>query len=109
MIETYGLTHLALGVRDLDRTLAFYSRVFGSVPVYQSADFLQLQTPGTAASSKPSLTLGYPCNADRIPVCNRGSSTADPGQIVMEHQHIDVPVAPARDGRANSRIPQHRT
>ena len=43
----------------------------------------QLQTPGTPASAAPSLTLEYPCTADSIPVCNRGSATADPGQIVM--------------------------
>jgi catechol 2,3-dioxygenase-like lactoylglutathione lyase family enzyme len=29
MIPTYGLTHLNLAVRDLDRTLWFYEQVFG--------------------------------------------------------------------------------
>ncbi len=47
MIDTYGLTHVALNVRDLDRTFAFYHAVFGAVEVYRGADFLQLQTPGT--------------------------------------------------------------
>jgi catechol 2,3-dioxygenase-like lactoylglutathione lyase family enzyme len=47
MIRTYGLTHLALAVRDLDRAAAFYQRVFGMVTVYRDAGFVQLQTPGT--------------------------------------------------------------
>ena len=29
MIETYGLTHINLAVRNLDRALRFYDRVFG--------------------------------------------------------------------------------
>ena len=29
MIQTQGLTHIHLVVRDLDRALAFYTRVFG--------------------------------------------------------------------------------
>ena len=47
MIETYGLTHLALAVRDLDRSLAFYQAVFGMVEVYRGEDFVQAQTPGS--------------------------------------------------------------
>ena len=47
VIATYGLTHVALNVRDLDRTFAFYHAVFGAVEVYRGDDFLQLQTPGT--------------------------------------------------------------
>src|ERR1700738_1966967 len=29
MVQTYGLTHLNLAVRDLGRTLLFYEQVFG--------------------------------------------------------------------------------
>jgi catechol 2,3-dioxygenase-like lactoylglutathione lyase family enzyme len=47
MLDTYGLTHLALAVTDLDRSLDFYRNVFGSVVVYQDEGFVQLQTPGT--------------------------------------------------------------
>jgi predicted enzyme related to lactoylglutathione lyase len=32
MIVTRGLTHIHLMVRDLDRSLAFYKRVFGLDP-----------------------------------------------------------------------------
>jgi catechol 2,3-dioxygenase-like lactoylglutathione lyase family enzyme len=46
MIRTYGLTHVALGVRDIDRSAAFYKKVFGAVEVYRQDGFVQLQTPG---------------------------------------------------------------
>ena len=45
-VSTYGLTHLALGVKNPDRAFAFYSRVFGMVAVYREIDFIQAQTPG---------------------------------------------------------------
>ncbi len=47
MIKTYGLTHVAVAVRDPQRTARFYQDVFGCVEVYKSDDFVQLQTPGT--------------------------------------------------------------
>ena len=47
MIPTYGLTHLALAVRDLDRSAAFYRGVLGAVEVYRDGGFVQLQTPGS--------------------------------------------------------------
>ena len=46
MIKTYGLTHVALAVRDVDRSAKFYRRVFGAVQVYRQDGFAQLQTPG---------------------------------------------------------------
>ncbi len=47
MIPTYGLTHVALAVRDVDRAAAFYQNVFGAIEVYRGDGFVQLQTPGT--------------------------------------------------------------
>jgi catechol 2,3-dioxygenase-like lactoylglutathione lyase family enzyme len=35
MIKTYGLTHLALTVRDVERSFRFYQQVFGAVKVYR--------------------------------------------------------------------------
>ena len=46
MVRTFGLTHLALGVEDVERAFGFYESVFGMVAVYRSADFVQAQTPG---------------------------------------------------------------
>ena len=47
MIKTYGLTHLALGVEDPERSLIFYQKVLGVVPIYREPDFIQAQTPGS--------------------------------------------------------------
>ena len=47
MVKTYGLTHVAVAVADLDRASDFYKNVFGSVVVYRSAEMVQLQTPGS--------------------------------------------------------------
>lgn len=44
--KTYGLTHIAMAVKDLDRTLAFYQKVFDVKVMYQQDDFLQVTTPG---------------------------------------------------------------
>jgi len=46
MVRTFGLTHLVLGVEDVERAFGFYESVFGMVAVYRNADFLQAQTPG---------------------------------------------------------------
>ena len=46
-MKTHGLTHVALAVRDPRRSLAFYRRVIGVVPVYMEEDSIQAQTPGT--------------------------------------------------------------
>lgn len=46
-VPTYGLTHLALAVEDPVRSLQFYREVVGCVPVYESDDFVQAQTPGS--------------------------------------------------------------
>lgn len=47
MIRTYGLTHIALAVRDSARAARFYERVFGAVEVFRDGGFVQLQTPGS--------------------------------------------------------------
>jgi len=45
-VKTFGLTHIALAVRDVDRASAFYRSVFGAVEMYRQEGFVQLQTPG---------------------------------------------------------------
>lgn len=46
-VKTHGLTHIALAVRDPERSLRFYQDVFGAVPVYRQPGFIQAQTPGS--------------------------------------------------------------
>jgi catechol 2,3-dioxygenase-like lactoylglutathione lyase family enzyme len=46
MVRTFGLTHLALTVKDVERAFGFYESVFGMVAVYRRDDFVQAQTPG---------------------------------------------------------------
>ena len=46
MVRTFGLTHVALAVRDAERAFAFYRDVFGMVAVYRESGFIQAQTPG---------------------------------------------------------------
>jgi catechol 2,3-dioxygenase-like lactoylglutathione lyase family enzyme len=46
MIKTYGLTHMAIAVRDPARAYAFYRAVLGMEAVYTESDFIQAQTPG---------------------------------------------------------------
>jgi catechol 2,3-dioxygenase-like lactoylglutathione lyase family enzyme len=46
-VQHYGLTHVALAVRDVKRSLAFYKKVLGVVSVYEDERSIQAQTPGT--------------------------------------------------------------
>jgi catechol 2,3-dioxygenase-like lactoylglutathione lyase family enzyme len=47
MVKTYGLTHIALAVKDAKRSFEFYRKVFGVVKVYDQDGFIQAQTPGS--------------------------------------------------------------
>ncbi len=43
---TYGLTHLAISVKDVEKTMRFYTAVFDMEVMYQEKDMIQLTTPG---------------------------------------------------------------
>lgn len=47
MITTYGLTHIALKVKNITTSLFFYQQVFGVQIMYQKPGFAQVQTPGS--------------------------------------------------------------
>lgn len=47
MIRTHGLTHIALAVRDPEKSFDFYEKVFGMKAVYREKNFIQAQTPGS--------------------------------------------------------------
>jgi catechol 2,3-dioxygenase-like lactoylglutathione lyase family enzyme len=47
MVKTFGLTHVAVAVRDVKRASKFYRSVLGAVEVYSHDGFVQLQTPGS--------------------------------------------------------------
>ena len=46
-VRTYGLTHIALAVKDPKRSATFYASVFGAKAVYADANVVQVQTPGS--------------------------------------------------------------
>lgn len=46
-VRTHGLTHVAIAVRDPQRSLRFYRAVLGVVPVFEGDAFVQAQTPGS--------------------------------------------------------------
>jgi catechol 2,3-dioxygenase-like lactoylglutathione lyase family enzyme len=45
--ETYGLTHLAILVSDVRRTVQFYQDVFHAEVMYQEKTWAQVRTPGS--------------------------------------------------------------
>jgi catechol 2,3-dioxygenase-like lactoylglutathione lyase family enzyme len=47
MIQTQGLTHIHLMVRDLERSAKFYKEVFGMTELFREGDMVFLNTPGS--------------------------------------------------------------
>ena len=46
MIKTHGLNHVSLSVADPERSLAFYSKLFGVREYHRDADSIQALGPG---------------------------------------------------------------
>jgi catechol 2,3-dioxygenase-like lactoylglutathione lyase family enzyme len=47
MIRTYGLTHVALAVRDVNASSRFYRSILGAAEIFNDGVFVQLQTHGS--------------------------------------------------------------
>jgi catechol 2,3-dioxygenase-like lactoylglutathione lyase family enzyme len=62
-VKTHGLSHVALAVTDLDRTLAFYRSVFGVKEYFRNETTVQVLGPGpfdVLAFEKRSAGVGVP-------------------------------------------------
>jgi predicted enzyme related to lactoylglutathione lyase len=46
-VLTLGMTHIALKVKDIERTIQFYQHVFNVRIMYRKANFAQVTTPGS--------------------------------------------------------------
>ena len=46
MVRTYGLTHIALEVKNVERSFRFYQQVLGVYATYKGEGFIQFETPG---------------------------------------------------------------
>jgi catechol 2,3-dioxygenase-like lactoylglutathione lyase family enzyme len=79
MIRTYGLTHIALAVRDVDASSRFYRSILGAVEVYNDGTVVQLQTPG---SRDVFVLEQQPAHAGKAgAVMHFGFRLVDPGDI----------------------------
>jgi len=47
MIKTLEPSHISLPVKDVNRSLLFYQKVFGVKKMYRPAEFIKVQTPGS--------------------------------------------------------------
>ncbi len=45
--KTHGLTHIALAVKDVKRSVKFYQQVFGAAVMYLKEGWAQIQTPNS--------------------------------------------------------------
>lgn len=105
--KTYGLTHLAVVVTDVERTLLFYSEVFGMEVMYHEKNFIQLTTPGCndilVFEEKPNPQIGHsagishfgfrlrdPTDIDTIvaKVVEAGGQIVDQGEFVPGSPYV---------------------
>src|SRR5687767_9018994 len=96
MVETYGLTHIALAVSDLTRPTRFYQQLLGAQVVYRDAAFVQLQTPGT----RDVIVLEH-----KPKPAGKAGGVAHFGFRLRRAEDIDLAIAAAR--AAGGRIKSH--
>jgi catechol 2,3-dioxygenase-like lactoylglutathione lyase family enzyme len=88
VIKTEGLTHIHLVVRDLDRSLAFYQRVFGMEERFRDGpNLVFLSTPG----SRDSITLNE--SASERDSAGASGGVAHFGFRRVEGQELDDAIA----------------
>ncbi len=92
MIKTYGLTHVALRVKDPDRSLAFYEQLFGVKEYFRDETSVQVKGPG------PYDIIVFEKAADAIPqggIDHFGFRLTDPehiGQAIKEAESIGAKI-----------------
>ena len=93
MVSTHGLTHISLAVRDPERSLRFYSEVFGVREYYRDEDQIQVQGPG------PHDVIAF-VKAESI--AGKAGGIAHFGFRLTKASDIDIAVAEVR--RAGGRV-----
>lgn len=106
MIRTLGLTHIALPVKDVKRSSAFYQKILGVKEMYRYPDFIQVQTPGCkdiivfekqkkkTANSKRGFHFGFrlPKPSDLKPIIkkikNAGGKIKETGEFVPGEPYV---------------------
>ena len=93
MIETRGLTHIHLMVRDLERSLAFYKRVFGAEERFRDgAHMVFLNTP----RSQDLITLNEDLREAGVAGANGGVN--DFGFRVGNSRDLDIAAGEVKAG-----------
>jgi catechol 2,3-dioxygenase-like lactoylglutathione lyase family enzyme len=88
MIQTQGLTHIHLMVRDLERSLRFYQGVFGMRELFRDGEAMVfLNTPG----SRDSITLNE--DAAISDVVGKSGGVAHIGFRLANKSDLDAAVA----------------
>jgi catechol 2,3-dioxygenase-like lactoylglutathione lyase family enzyme len=87
IVRTYGLTHIALAVRDAERALGFYQAVFGMMAVYRQGGIIQAQTPG----SRDVLVFDEhaPNSGQAGGIAHIGFRLVDPDDIALASQAVE--------------------
>ena len=106
MIKTFGLTHIALPVKDVKRSSKFYQKIFGVKEMYRNPDFIQVQTPGSkdiivfenqkkkSAATRNSFHFGFrlPKPSDLKPIIkkvkNAGGKIKETGEFVPGEPYV---------------------
>src|SRR5688572_14122444 len=87
MTKTYGLTHLAIAVTDVEATLKFYTHIFDMEVMYHQERMIQLTSPGShdilVFEEKEEKDIGKSGG-----IAHFGFRLRDPGDIVAIHQKI---------------------